>query len=269
MGTPIGNLEDITFRAVRILQTVDLIAAEDTRQTSKLLNHFQIATPQVSYHQHSRFSRRDYLIDELKQGKNIALVTDAGMPCISDPGYELVKGCIEVQIPVMPIPGVTAVITALSVSGLPTERFIFEGFLPTKRKEREARLTVLQSERRTMVFYEAPHRLIETLTDLNRFFPECREIVITRELTKIYEAVWRGSLKEAIAFYDKNSPKGEFTLVLGGKTGEDTLILSETEIKAELIQLLNQGMSRSQASQHLASLTSLSRRQIYQLTLEL
>lgn len=259
----------MTLRAIRILQSVDLIAAEDTRHTGKLLSHFQITTPQISYHQHSRLSRQDYLIDALKQGKNIALVTDAGMPCISDPGFAVVKECIAEEIPVIPIPGVTAGITALSISGLPSECFVFEGFLPTKRKDREKRLTALQLEYRTLIFYEAPHRLLETLRDLGQFFSENREIVVTRELTKVYETVWRGKVKEAIAFYEESPPKGEFTLVLAGQAENNQLILSEIEIKAELRQLLNQGMSRSQASQQLAQLTLLSRREIYQLTLEL
>ena len=264
VGTPIGNLEDITFRAVGILQAVDLIAAEDTRHTGKLLKHFQITTPQVSYHEHNRFSRLEELLHRLRTGEAIALVSDAGMPAISDPGYELVKACIEAGVSVIPIPGVTAAVTALAVSGLPTDRFVFEGFLPTKSKPRSDRLNSLKGETRTLIFYEAPHRLRQTLTDLAVFFPEDRQIVLARELTKLHEEFWRGTIGEAIALYTASrKPKGEYTLVVAGASEVETLVLSEAEIKAELQQLLKQGMTRSQASRYLAQLTSLPRRQIY------
>ena len=269
VGTPIGNLEDITFRAVGILQAVDLIAAEDTRHTGKLLKHFQITTPQVSYHEHNRLSRLEELLDRLRTGEAIALVSDAGMPGISDPGYELIKACVEAGVSVIPIPGVTAAVTALAVSGLPTDRFVFEGFLPTKSKPRSDRLNSLKGETRTLIFYEAPHRLRQTLTDLAVFFPEDRQIVLARELTKLHEEFWRGTIGEAIALYTTSrEPKGEYTLVVAGASEVEPLVLSEAEIKAELQQLLKQGMTRSQASRHLAQLTSLPRRQIYQLTLE-
>ncbi len=269
VGTPIGNLEDITFRAVRILQAVDLIAAEDTRHTGKLLKHFQITTPQVSYHEHNRLSRLEELLHRLRTGEAIALVSDAGMPAISDPGYELVKACIEAGVSVIPIPGVTAAVTALVVSGLPTDRFVFEGFLPTKSKPRSDRLNSLKGETRTLIFYEAPHRLRQTLTDLAVFFTEDRQIVLARELTKLHEEFWRGTIGEAIALYTASrKPKGEYTLVVAGASEVETLVLSEAEIKAELQQLLKQGMTRSQASRQLAQLTSLPRRQIYQLALD-
>lgn len=269
VGTPIGNLEDMTFRGVRVLQRVDLIAAEDTRHTGKLLQHFQVTTPQISYHDHNRFYRQEALIDRLKQGENIALVTDAGMPGISDPGYDLVKACVEEGISVIPIPGVTAGVTALAVSGLPTDRFVFEGFLPTKGKERRDRLNFLNNETRTLIFYEAPHRLQQTLQDLAEVLGLSRLIVLARELTKLHEEVWRGTLEDAIVFYQQHSPKGEFTLVVEGAKLEEKEILSEAELKAELQQLLEQGMTRSQASRQLAQLTSLPRRQIYQLALEI
>jgi 16S rRNA (cytidine1402-2'-O)-methyltransferase len=269
IGTPIGNLEDMTYRAVRTLQTVDLIAAEDTRHTGKLLQHFQIKTPQVSYHEHNRLSRLEELIARLHRGDTIALVTDAGMPGISDPGYELVKACTEVGIAVVPIPGATAAITALAASGLPSDRFVFEGFLPSKEKERQSRLQQLQSDSRTLIFYEAPHRLQPTLSDLASIFGEDRQVVLARELTKLHEEFWRGTLKEAIALYEKErQPKGEYTLVVAGKPSTETFVLSEEEVKAELQKLLEQGLTRSQASRQLAEFTSLSRRQIYQLTLE-
>jgi 16S rRNA (cytidine1402-2'-O)-methyltransferase len=266
VGTPIGNLEDMTFRAVRILQTVDAIAAEDTRHTGKLLQHFQISTPQVSYHDHNRHSRLPELLERLRQGKAIALVTDAGMPGISDPGYELVKACAEEGITVVPIPGASAGVTALSVSGLATDRFIFEGFLPAKGQERRDRLEALQTEARTLILYESPHRLRQTLKDLADVLGGDRPIALARELTKLHEEVWRGSLEEAIAHYRDREPQGEFTLVIGGGEMEEPL-LSESALRAELQHLLSEGLSRSQASRQLAQKTSLSRRQIYQLAL--
>lgn len=266
VGTPIGNLEDLSFRAVRILQTVDLIAAEDTRHTGKLLQHFQITTPQISYHEHNRQQRRLELLTCLSKGDEIALVTDAGMPGISDPGYELVKACVEAEIPVVPIPGPSAAVTALAAAGLPTDRFVFEGFLPTKSKQRRDRLFALKSENRTLIFYEAPHRLQRTLADLASLLGEDRSIVIARELTKWHEEFWRGTIEQAITLYRNREPKGEFTLVVAGAEVE-TLVLSEKALKAELQHLLNQGMTRSQASRQLAQLTSFSRRQIYQLEL--
>ncbi|VXD19000.1 Ribosomal RNA small subunit methyltransferase I [Planktothrix serta PCC 8927] len=268
VGTPIGNLEDITLRAIKILQSVDGIAAEDTRHTAKLLHHFDIKTPQQSYYEHNQHRRIPSLLESLRQGKAIALVTDAGMPGISDPGYELVKACIEANIPVIPIPGVSASLTALSAAGLPTDRFIFEGFLPTKNKERQQRLTVLKTESRTIILYEAPHRLLETLEDLDQNLESKRPIVIARELTKRYEEFWRGTLAEAVQYYQNHNPKGELTLVIAG-VEETTTPLTEDQIKAELQRLIQQGISRSEASRQLAEATSVPRRQIYQLALTL
>lgn len=266
VGTPIGNLEDITFRAVRILQSVDLIAAEDTRHTGRLLQHFQITAPQISYHDHNQNSRIPELIEKLYQGKAIALVTDAGIPGISDPGYELVKACIEAGISVVPIPGASAVITALSAAGLPTDKFVFEGFLPAKGKERKERLEFLQSEPRTIVFYEAPHRLRQTLQDLADALGAERQIVLGRELTKLHEEFWRGNIERAIAHYQQKEPQGEYTLVVAGIPPAKPQ-LSEAQLKAELLQLMSQGISRSQASRQLAKITSVSRRHLYQLAL--
>ena len=267
VGTPIGNLEDITLRAIRTLQEVALIAAEDTRRTGKLLQHLQIDTPQISYHEHSRNSRIQELIERLHQGIDIALVTDAGMPSISDPGVDLVQAAIAHGVTVIPIPGGTAVISALAASGLATDKFIFEGFLPRKEQERVARLELLRNETRTVVLYEAPHRLIKTLRDLKQTLGETRQIVLARELTKIHEEFWRGNIGEAIALYNQRQPKGEYTIVLQG-AAETNLITSKAELKRELQQLLAGGMTRSQASRQLAKLTSLSRREIYQLDLE-
>ena len=269
VGTPIGNLEDITFRALRILKSVHLIAAEDTRHTGKLLHHYQITTPQISYHQHNHHRRLPELLQHLHSGKSLALVSDAGMPSISDPGYELVKACVEAEIEIIPIPGVTALITALAASGLPTINFSFEGFLPTKPKARKAHLESLKDETRTLIFYESPHRLRQTLADFATVFGGERQIVLGRELTKIHEEFWRGTIEAAIALYrEQRQPKGEYTLVVAGKEKTSKIVLSEAEIKAELQQLLNQGMTRSQASRHLAEITSLPRRRIYELSLE-
>lgn len=266
VATPIGNLEDMTFRAVRILQAVDMIAAEDTRHTGRLLQHFQVKTPQISYHEHNSNSRIPELLEYLQYGKAIALVSDAGMPGISDPGYELIKACIDEGITVVPIPGASAVITALSAAGLPTDKFIFDGFLPSKRQQRKEYLESLQSESRTLVFYESPHRLRDTLADLETVLGTDRSIVIARELTKLYEEFWRGTIGEAIADYQQREPQGEYTLLVAG-TSSSQPQLTETELKTELLQIMQDGISRSQASRQLAKDTGLSRRYLYQLAL--
>jgi len=269
VGTPIGNLEDMTFRAIHTLKTVDLIAAEDTRHTGKLLQHYDIVTPQISYHQHNRKQREPELIQQLEKGTSIALVTDAGMPGISDPGYDLVKVCVRAEITVVPIPGVTAAITALAVSGLPTNRFVFEGFVPVKGKARQERLSALQQEIRTIILYESPHKLKQTLQDLAQYLGRDRAVMLGRELTKFYEDFQYATLEEALSFYSKQVPKGEYTLVIAGKEETAEMNLSVEEIRTELKQLLAQGVTRSQASRQLAAITSLSRQEIYQLSLDL
>ncbi len=266
VGTPIGNLQDMTFRAVEILQSVDLIAAEDTRHTGKLLHHFQIKTPQVSYHEHNHDQRLPELLNRLGQGNTIALVTDAGMPGISDPGYKLVKAVIEEGISVVPIPGATAGITALSAAGLPTDRFVFEGFLPTKGQSRKKRLDSLKEEPRTLILYEGPHRVLNTLRDLANCLGENRRIVLARELTKLHEEFWRGTIGDAIAHFTQLEPKGEFTLIIGGASQQKPM-LSKAELEAQLAEIMAQGVSRSQASRQLAKLTQLPRRELYQLAL--
>jgi 16S rRNA (cytidine1402-2'-O)-methyltransferase len=266
VATPIGNLEDMTLRAIRILQEVDIIAAEDTRHTGKLLQHFQIKTPQISYHEHNQQKRTPELISMVLEGKQIALVTDAGIPMISDPGFDLVNTAIQTGINIIPIPGANAAITALIGGGLPTDRFIFEGFLPTKGKERKIRLEILKSEERTMILYESPHRLKQTLNDLLTTFGNDHQIVIARELTKIYEQFWRGTILEAIAYYQTHNPQGEFTLLIAGKPLEQKQ-LSMAEIKTELTTLINQGIAPSQATRQLAELTGLPKREIYQIAL--
>lgn len=268
VGTPIGNLNDITVRALETLKSVDLIAAEDTRHTGKLLHHFQIETRQISCYEHNQSRRIPELIDRLLAGETIAVVTDAGMPGISDPGTELVQACIKAGVPVVPIPGVSACLTALSGSGLPTDRFVFEGFLPTKGKDRQQRLEALRSQCRTMILYESPHRLRQTLTDLMKILGGHRSVVVARELTKLHEEFWRGSLGEAVEYYQQREARGELTIVIAGLE-PTTPILSEDIILQELQQLLQQGLSRSQASRQLAQNLSVSRRQIYQLALTL
>ncbi len=266
VATPIGNLEDMTLRAVRILQAVDMIASEDTRHTGKLLQHFQVRTPQISYHEHNSNSRVPELLEYLQYGKAIALVSDAGMPGISDPGYELIKACIDNNITVVPIPGASAVITALSAAGLPTDRFIFDGFLPAKSQKRKEYLISLQGESRTLVFYESPHRLRDTLADLGEILGCDRSLVIARELTKLYEEFWRGTIGEGIANYQEKEPQGEYTLLVAG-TPSSKPQLTETELKNELLSMIKQGISRSQASRDIAKDTGLSRRYLYQLAL--
>ncbi|MDJ0736589.1 MAG: 16S rRNA (cytidine(1402)-2'-O)-methyltransferase [Nostocaceae cyanobacterium] len=266
VGTPIGNLEDMTFRAVRILQGVDLIAAEDTRHTGKLLQHFQIQTPQISYHNHNRRSRIPELLNHLHTGYAIALVTDAGMPGISDPGYELIKASIDEGISVVPIPGASAAVTALSAAGLPTDRFVFEGFLPSKTQQRREQLELLKTQQRTIIFYESPHRLQQTLQDLADILGTERQIVLARELTKLYEEFWRGEIGEALTVYAHKKPQGEYTLIVAGNPPIKPQ-LCEPQLKAELAKMISQGISRSQASRELAKATSLNRRHLYQLAL--
>lgn len=221
VSTPIGNLEDITLRALRILKEVDLIAAEDTRHTGLLLKHFAIETPLTSYFQGNELKKKEFILSKLKQGDRVALVSDAGTPGISDPGFRLIQTAIEDQIPVVPIPGPSAVITALSVAGLPTDAFLFKGFLPHKSKKRRDLLKQLEETRETLIFYESPHRLSETLKDISEIFGD-REMVLTRELTKIYEEVLRGKVSEIMNQISERRLKGEITLVISGKTRKET-----------------------------------------------
>lgn len=269
VGTPIGNLGDMTLRAIETLKQVDIIAAEDTRHTGKLLRHFQIETPQISYHAHNRHKRLPELLKLLLQGKPVALVSDAGMPGISDPGFELVEACAEADIPVTAIPGPTAAITALCISGLSPQPFVFEGFLPTKGRDRKAQITRLAAESRTIVLYEAPHRLLATLQDLRSEIEGIRRLAVTRELTKQFEEVWRGTLDDAIAHYTEYPAKGEFTLVLAGQPLAKAPELSPEAVKQRLTALLQSGLSRSQASRQLAQESSYSKRELYQIAVDL
>ena len=268
VATPIGNLEDISRRSLRILSEVNCIAAEDTRHSGQLLKHFNITTPQLSYHTHNITRRTPELVERLTGGDAIALITDAGMPGISDPGVELVQACAASNIPVVPIPGPTAIVCALVASGLPTQRFVFEGFLPTATKERRDILEAIAREPRTIVFYEAPHRLIRTLNDLLDHVEASRPIVVARELTKRYEEFWRGTVAGALEEFQTRSPKGEFTIVLAGaELSED--VTSDRDLLERLQQLMDDGLSRSRAARQLAKEAGGDRRRIYQLSLEM
>lgn len=267
-ATPIGNLDDLSARAFRTLEEVDLIAAEDTRRTLTLLNHFGIHKPLTSYYEHNKAEKGKALIAKLLDGQSIALVTDAGTPAISDPGEDLVRLCIENGIPVVPIPGCCAMINALIASGLPTGRFCFEGFLSVTKKSRKAHLDALKNETRTMIFYEAPHKLLNTLTDFYETFGE-RRIVLAREMTKKFEEFIHTTLTDAIVRYTETPPKGEFVLVLEGKTAPDApAALSDDELRRQVQALKAQGCSLSEAAKTVAEASGRKKREIYSLCLE-
>ena len=225
VGTPIGNLEDITLRALRVLKEVDVIACEDTRQTQKLLNHYAIATRTTSYHEHNEMTRSAELVKEMQEGASVALVTDAGMPGISDPGYRLIALAIRHRVPVVPIPGASAFLAALVASGLPTDSFRFGGFLPAKRGERRAALEAIKTSPRTQVFYEAPHRILETLTDVAEVLGESRHVVVAREVTKLHEEFLRGRAGEVLEnLKARETVKGEITLLIAKTEAEDARV---------------------------------------------
>jgi 16S rRNA (cytidine1402-2'-O)-methyltransferase len=267
VATPIGNLEDMTFRAVRILKEVDLIAAEDTRHTIKLLNHYEIKKPLVSYHEHNKVEKGQFLISKLLEGKNIALVSDAGTPGISDPGEDLVKLAANNGIIATMIPGPVAAVTALVLSALPTGKFLFEGFLPVNKKTRKEIILSLKSETRTIIFYEAPHKLSSTLKDLLEHLGN-RKISIARELTKKFEEITRFTLQDSITKYENVDPKGEFVLVVEGANFEET---TQDEMKKwDNISLLEhvemyieQGLSKKEATKKAADDRGLSKRDVY------
>jgi 16S rRNA (cytidine1402-2'-O)-methyltransferase len=265
VGTPIGNLEDISLRALRILSEVDLIAAEDTRKTRKLLTHFKIETPLTSYHQHSKLTKLEELFSTL-QYKDVALVSEAGMPGLSDPGYELIKAAIARGIPVVPVPGPSALITALVVSGLPTDSFLYLGFLPRRQKERRQLLASLAGERRTLVAFEAPHRLFASLADLKDVLGD-RRIALARELTKVHEEVWRGSVSQALAHFEENPPRGEFTLVIEGAR-EERVAWDEGQVMEALVELLTEGVERKEAVKIVSELAGWPKREVYKLALQ-
>lgn len=271
-ATPIGNLEDMTFRAVRMLEEVDLIAAEDTRNSIKLLNHFEIKTPMTSYHEFNKYDKAKVLVSKLLEGQNIALITDAGTPGISDPGEELVKQCYEAGITVTSLPGACACVNALIISGLPTRRFCFEAFLPTDKKERTRVLEELKAETRTIVLYEAPHRLVRTLEELLEQLGN-RRLTICRELTKKHETVFQTTLEQAITYYNQQEPKGECVLVMEGVSFE---ALAEEERKqweemsiAEHVEFyINQEIDKKAAMKQVAVDRGISKREVYQALLE-
>lgn len=271
-ATPIGNLEDMTFRCVRVLKEVDVIAAEDTRNSIRLLNHFEIRTPMTSYHEYNKIEKGRRLVERLLNGENIALITDAGTPGISDPGEELVAMCQEAGITVTAVPGAAACITALTISGLSTRRFAFEAFLPSDKKEQKRVLEELKNETRTIVMYEAPHRLVRTLTVLEETLGN-RRIRVCRELTKRHETVFAASVGEALVYYRENEPKGECVLVIEGKSvdelrQEEQARWEELPVKDHMEMYLEKGMSKKDAMKQVARDRGVGKREIYQLLLE-
>lgn len=271
-ATPIGNLEDITFRVLRILKEVDLIGAEDTRHSIKLLNHFEIKTPMTSYHEYNKVDKAKYLVNEMLNGKNIALITDAGTPGISDPGEELVRQCIDAGIEVSSVPGPAACITALTMSGQATRRFAFEAFLPSDKKERALVLEELKEETRTMIIYEAPHHLLKTLKELYEVLGD-RSITLCKELTKLHEKALKTTISELITEYEVTEPKGEHVLVIAGKTfkeKKDASIQSFLEISIEehMEIYLSKGMDKKEAMKAVAKDRGVSKRDIYDALLE-
>ena len=263
-ATPIGNLEDISFRALRILKEVDLIAAEDTRNSIKLLNHFEIRTPMTSYHEYNKIEKGRKLVERLQKGENIALITDAGTPGISDPGEELTAMCHEAGIPVTAVPGPAACVTALTLSGLPTRRFAFEAFLPTEKKQRQAVLEELKGETRTMVLYEAPHRLTKTLEVLEETLGD-RQMSLCRELTKLHEDIWKTTLGEAVEHYKANEPRGEYVLVMAGapETADPEQELTLDQAAQRALELTGQGFGPTAAAKAAAQGTPYSKSEVY------
>lgn len=262
-ATPIGNLEDITIRALTVLKECDLIAAEDTRHTRKLLARYNIHTSLTSYHAHNEKKKSEKLIEKLLQGQNVAVVSDAGMPGISDPGAEIVQLALEQNIAVVPIPGASAGIAALVVSGLPSARFVFEGFLPANKKGRRRHLENLANENRTMVFYEGPHRLINTLEDMYKILSD-RRLAVARELTKKHEEIFRGTLSAAINYFKQNTPRGEFTLVIAG--AEEAVKENKWQdlpIVDHVSQMIFSGMNKKEAIKEVAKLRGLPKREVY------
>lgn len=272
-ATPIGNLEDITYRVLRTLKEVDLIAAEDTRNSIRLLNHFEIKTPMTSYHEYNKIDKAYQLVAKMREGKNIALITDAGTPGISDPGEDIVRICYEEGIPVTSLPGAAACITALTMSGLPTRRFAFEAFLPKDKKEHQAVLEELKTETRTIIIYEAPHHLVRTLQELSDALGGDRRLTICRELTKRHEEKLQMTLTDSLSYYEVNEPRGEYVLIIAGRSREEmkkeeqagweTLSLEEHMAHYE-----SQGIDRKEAMKRVAKDRGVSKRDIYQALLK-
>ena len=272
-ATPIGNLEDMTFRVIRTLKEVDMIAAEDTRNSIKLLNHFEIKTPMTSYHEYNKIEKGHKLVQMLLEGKNLALITDAGTPGISDPGEELVQMCYEAGVPVTSLPGAAACITALTLSGLSTRRCAFEAFLPSDKKERQQVLEELKNDTRTVICYEAPHRLVKTLKELLEALGD-RRITICRELTKKHETAWQTHIAEACEYYQENAPKGECVLVIEGRSREELKAEEQEQweqmpLEAHMEHYESQGMDHKSAMKRVAKDRGVSKRDIYRMLLEL
>ena len=268
-ATPIGNLEDITFRVLRTLKEVDLIAAEDTRNSIKLLNHFEIKTPMTSYHEYNKIDKAYQLVDRLREGKNIALITDAGTPGISDPGEDIVRICYEEGIEVTSLPGAAACVTALTMSGLPTRRFAFEAFLPKDKKEHQAVLEELSGETRTMIVYEAPHHLVKTLKELEQTLGSDRKLTICRELTKCHEEKMQTTFGESLQYYETHEPRGEYVLVIEGKSRaqiqkEQQQSWESMSIEEHMQYYESQGIARKEAMKLVAKDRGVSKRDIYQ-----
>ena len=262
VGTPIGNLGDFSPRAVEVLSSCDFIAAEDTRVTIKLLNHFGIKKPMVSYYEHNRNERGGVIIERLLNGENCALVSDAGMPIISDPGEDLTLRCHENNIKVCAVPGPCAFVTALAISGMPSGRFTFEGFLTKAKQNRREHLEELVNEKRTMIFYEAPHKLPSTLEDMAKYFGD-RKIALVKELTKIYENVERTTVFEAAKKYREVSPRGEYVLIIEGKPEDTEKTITIDEAKSMAEELIKSGLSKNEASKEIAKKTALKKSDIY------
>lgn len=272
-ATPIGNLEDITYRVLRTLKEVDLIAAEDTRNSIRLLNHFEIKTPMTSYHEYNKIDKAYQLVAKMREGKNIALITDAGTPGISDPGEDIVRICYEEGIPVTSLPGAAACITALTMSGLPTRRFAFEAFLPKDKKEHQAVLEELKTETRTIIIYEAPHHLVRTLQELHDTLGGDRRLTICRELTKRHEEKLQMTLADSLSYYEVNEPRGEYVLIIAGRSRE--VMKKEEQAGWEALSLEehmahyeSQGIDRKEAMKRVAKDRGVSKRDIYQALLK-
>ena len=272
-ATPIGNLEDITYRVLRTLKEVDLIAAEDTRNSIRLLNHFEIKTPMTSYHEYNKIDKAYQLVAKMREGKNIALITDAGTPGISDPGEDIVRICYEEGIPVTSLPGAAACITALTMSGLPTRRFAFEAFLPTDKKEHQAVLEELKTETRTIIIYEAPHHLVRTLQELHDTLGGDRRLTICRELTKRHEEKLQMTLADSLSYYEVNEPRGEYVLIIAGRSREEMKKEEQAgwealSLEEHMAHYESQGIDRKEAMKRVAKDRGVSKRDIYQALLK-
>lgn len=272
-ATPIGNLEDITYRVLRTLKEVDLIAAEDTRNSIRLLNHFEIKTPMTSYHEYNKIDKAYQLVAKMREGKNIALITDAGTPGISDPGEDIVRICYEEGIPVTSLPGAAACITALTMSGLPTRRFAFEAFLPKDKKEHQAVLEELKIETRTIIIYEAPHHLVRTLQELHDILGGDRRLTICRELTKRHEEKLQMTLTDSLSYYEVNEPRGEYVLIIAGRSREEMKKEEQAgwealSLEEHMAHYESQGIDRKEAMKRVAKDRGVSKRDIYQALLK-